>query len=188
VAVSLELRDRHLSTDGGTNGLHEPARVVAQPLARHHDEPPAVFFHPLTPDLVETSLFRVVVPLSVVLDRQLVFGEAQVQPAKELAVLVAACVLYHAGHFAWWKFAVLFLAPDLGMMGYALGKKIGAAVYNAAHTYVAVGLLWLFGYRLGIPSVLPLCLIWMAHIGFDRLLGYGLKYPSEFKDTHLGRV
>ena len=105
-----------------------------------------------------------------------------------LCVLVAACVAYQAGGFAWWKFGVLFLAPDLAMIGYALGTKIGAASYNAAHTYLAVGGFWLLGHGLGLPSVLPICLIWTAHIGFDRMLGYGLKYPDAFKDTHLGRV
>jgi len=104
------------------------------------------------------------------------------------SVLVAACLAYHAGGFAWWKFGALFLAPDLAMMGYALGPKIGAVTYNAAHTYVAVGVLWLLGHALGLSHVLPICLIWLAHIGFDRVLGYGLKYPDAFKDTHLGRL
>jgi len=104
------------------------------------------------------------------------------------SVLVAACLAYHAGGFAWGKFGALFLAPDLAMMGYALGPKIGAVTYNAAHTYVAVGVLWLLGHALGLSHVLPICLIWLAHIGFDRVLGYGLKYPDAFKDTHLDRL
>jgi hypothetical protein len=60
-----------------------------------------------------------------------------------LGVLVAACLAYQAGGFAWWKFAAVFLAPDLAIVGYALGTKIGAVIYNAAHTYVAVGVVWL---------------------------------------------
>jgi hypothetical protein len=105
-----------------------------------------------------------------------------------LCVLVAASLVYHAGGHAWWKFFVFFLAPDLAMIGYTFGARIGATIYNAVHTYVAVGVLWLLGHLLGISSVLPICLIWLAHIGFDRLIGAGLKYPSGFKDTHLGRV
>ncbi|MCX6952713.1 MAG: DUF4260 domain-containing protein [Verrucomicrobia bacterium] len=108
--------------------------------------------------------------------------------AEGFAVCVAAVVAYHAGGFPWWKFAVGFLAPDLAMIGYAFGPRIGAATYNAAHTYVAVGLLWLAGHFLAIPALWPLGLIWAGHIGFDRLVGYGLKYPSDFKDTHLSRV
>ncbi len=105
-----------------------------------------------------------------------------------LAVLTAAVLAYHAGGHAWWEFGVLFLAPDLAMIGYLAGTRIGAAAYNAAHTYVVVGAFWLLGHWGGLPGVLPICLIWVAHIGFDRMLGYGLKYPDAFKDTHLGRV
>ena len=105
-----------------------------------------------------------------------------------LMVLTAACVAYHAGGYSWWRFAGWFLAPDLAMVGYLLGPKVGAAAYNAVHTYLAVGVLWLAGQALGLPALTPLCLIWAGHIGFDRALGYGLKYATAFKDTHLGRV
>ena len=74
------------------------------------------------------------------------------------------------------------------MLGYLFGKKVGAIAYNSAHTYLAPFFLWALcylGYR---PSLLPLCAIWIAHIGFDRLLGYGLKYATHFKDTHLSRT
>ena len=105
-----------------------------------------------------------------------------------LCVLVAASLVYHAGGYGWWKFVVFFFAPDLAIIGYVMSATIGATIYNAVHTYVAVGALWLLGRLLGVASVSPICLIWLAHIGLDRLLGYGLKYPSGFKDTHLGRV
>lgn len=89
---------------------------------------------------------------------------------------------------SWRRFALLFLAPDLLMLGYVFGLKTGARVYNAGHTYASPFLLWAivyFGHR---SALFPLCLIWVAHIGFDRLLGYGLKYNCAFKDTHLQRV
>src|SRR5215831_1134309 len=105
-----------------------------------------------------------------------------------LCVLVAASLVYYAGGYAWWKFVMFFFVPDLAMIGYVMSATIGATIYNAVHTYVAVGALWLLGHQLGVASVSPICLIWLAHIGLDRLLGYGLKYPSGFKDTHLGRV
>lgn len=108
--------------------------------------------------------------------------------AEGLAVLVVACVAYHGLHAAWLWFAVLFLAPDLSMIGYAFGVKPGAMAYNAAHTYVGPLLLGVLAYLAPAPSLYSYALIWTAHIGFDRLLGYGLKYDTAFKDTHLGRV
>jgi len=105
-----------------------------------------------------------------------------------LAVFATACVVYHGLGGSWLQFAVLFLAPDLAMIGYALGTRIGAVAYNVTHTYITVGLLCLAGYLWRLPGTLPVGAIWVAHIGFDRLLGYGLKYSDAFKDTHLGRV
>jgi hypothetical protein len=105
-----------------------------------------------------------------------------------LTCLCAACALYFIGSHSWWLFAVLFLAPDLAMLGYLLGPKIGAALYNAVHTYTTVGVVWIVGHFLSVSIATPICLIWVAHIGFDRLLGYGLKYSTAFKDTYLSRV
>ena len=84
-----------------------------------------------------------------------------------LVGLIVAVLLYREVGQSWVWFVVLFLGPDLSMVGYAAGNRIGAAAYNAAHTLV-----------------LPL--IWLAHIAMDRALGYGLKLPTGFKDTHLG--
>jgi hypothetical protein len=105
-----------------------------------------------------------------------------------LAFLVAACLLYGRTGESWGKFALLFLAPDLLMVGYVFGRKFGAQVYNAGHTYTTPILLWVIARLAHHPLVLPFCLIWVAHIGFDRLLGFGLKYDTAFKDTHLGKV
>lgn len=103
-------------------------------------------------------------------------------------VLIASCVLYRELGASWLTFAILFLAPDLSMLGYLAGTKIGADAYNAVHTYVGPFLVWSLVYLTHRPSLLPFCVIWIAHIGFDRLCGYGLKYESGFKDTHLNRV
>jgi hypothetical protein len=108
--------------------------------------------------------------------------------AEGLGVLVAACLVYHKLSASWILFAVLFLAPDISMIGYFFGKKVGALCYNSAHTYIVPLLLGGIGYFANLPVLTPLALIWIAHIGFDRLLGYGLKYPTDFKDTHLSRV
>ncbi len=104
------------------------------------------------------------------------------------AVLFAACAGYHQLHGSWLLFAVLFLAPDLFMLGYLINPKIGAAAYNIVHTYTGPLLLLVILWLANAPSQLPLVLIWFAHIGMDRMLGYGLKYPTAFKDTHLNRV
>ena len=104
------------------------------------------------------------------------------------AVLLTAGFFYHQLHASWLWFAALFLVPDLFMLGYLANKRVGALVYNLAHTYT--GPLLAFGILRfsGSLSYDWLILIWVAHIGWDRLLGYGLKYETAFQDTHLQRV
>jgi hypothetical protein len=102
-------------------------------------------------------------------------------------ILFLATYLYHAVGGSWILFAVLFLAPDLSMVGFLFGVRTGARVYNAAHNYFVPVLLGAIGYVMSM-TLLLVGIIWVAHIGFDRLLGYGLKYETGFKDTHLGRV
>jgi uncharacterized protein DUF4260 len=103
-----------------------------------------------------------------------------------LAVLVASLVLYSRLDASWTRFAILFLAPDLSLAGYLVGPAVGAGVYNVFHTYLLPIMLGLLGIALD-SSVLPeLALIWTAHIGMDRAVGYGLKYPTGFHATHLG--
>lgn len=88
----------------------------------------------------------------------------------------------------WWALLALFFAPDFSMLAYLAGPRAGAIVYNAAHSYTAPLLLALSGfYALG-GVALALALLWIAHIGLDRALGYGLKYGTGFSDTHLGRI
>lgn len=86
----------------------------------------------------------------------------------------------------WWLFAALLFVPDLFMLGYLRGPSIGAAVYNMGHTYLAPAAFALLGVALGTSVILPVAMIWAAHIGLDRMLGYGLKGSGGFKDTHLG--
>ena len=108
--------------------------------------------------------------------------------AEGAALLIVAAMLYGETGAAWWLFAVLFLAPDLSFLGYLGGPRIGAAAYNAAHSLIGPIALAIAGLlRPSLPA-LALALIWVAHIGFDRLLGYGLKYAAGFGFTHLGRI
>lgn len=103
-------------------------------------------------------------------------------------VLAAAILLYWEQGGSWLLFAVLLFAPDLSMVGYLAGPRVGATIYNLFHTLAlplaaaVVGLLTDQGWAVSVG------LIWLAHIGLDRLVGYGLKYPEGFKETHLGRV
>ena len=101
------------------------------------------------------------------------------------SVLIASLFAYQWNHFSWLLFAVLFLVPDFSMIGYVANPRVGAMTYNTIHTYV--GPLVLGGYALFSGQHLPLmlALVWAAHIGFDRCLGFGLIYQSRFKDTHL---
>jgi len=108
--------------------------------------------------------------------------------AEGLTVLALAVVLYWRGGFSWILFAVLFLVPDVSMLGYLINPRIGAVCYNAVHTYLGPLLLALIALFAGVPICIAIALIWAAHIGFDRLLGYGLKYPTAFTDTHLGKI
>lgn len=103
-------------------------------------------------------------------------------------LLVAAVLLYREHDASWLLFALLLFAPDLSMLGYLTGPRIGAIVYNIAHTTVLPIGLGVAGILGGSDLAVSLGLVWLAHIGLDRAIGYGLKYPDAFKATHLARV
>ena len=108
--------------------------------------------------------------------------------AEGLAILAGAAVLYVEGDYNWLLFAILFLAPDLSFAASAAGPRVGAAGYNLVHNLVLPIGLTTYGVLDNSRSATAVGLIWLAHIGIDRTLGYGLKYPTTFKDTHLQRV
>lgn len=108
--------------------------------------------------------------------------------AEGLAVLLLSLALFAEHGQGWALFAALLLAPDLAMLGYLGGPRIGARAYNLAHTYTAPLLLAAAAVVVPQPLLASLALIWCAHIGLDRALGYGLKLPGGFRDTHLGRI
>jgi hypothetical protein len=105
-----------------------------------------------------------------------------------LAAVALSAVFYARTGASWWLFAALWLTPDLSLLGYLGGPKLGARIYNAIHSYVTPATLAVTGLLLKSPALLPYALIWMNHIGVDRLLGYGLKYPEGFRFTHLGKL
>jgi hypothetical protein len=105
-----------------------------------------------------------------------------------LAILVGSLVLYFHADFGWLLLVVLFFVPDLSFVAYALGPRLGAAAYDVLHTEVFPIALGVAGVVGGSDRAVQLALIWLGHIGLDRTLGYGLKYPTAFKDTHLSRL
>ncbi|HEY6943339.1 DUF4260 domain-containing protein [Dokdonella sp.] len=103
-------------------------------------------------------------------------------------VLFASTWLYAQSGYGWSVFALCFLAPDVAFLGYLAGRRIGAACYNATHAYVGPIACFVAGQLIGRPELFVAGLVWTAHVGFDRMLGYGLKYASGFGDTHLGPI
>ncbi len=117
----------------------------------------------------------------------LVVGWQRVEGA---LVLAPASAIYVAGDqpFAWWVALIVFFAPDLSFFAYLAGPRWGALGYNAVHIYGFGAALMAVGWLMSAPVVLALGLLWLAHSGFDRMFGYGLKLPTAFQDTHLGRI
>lgn len=96
--------------------------------------------------------------------------------------------LFNRLSFEWWWFLILFLLPDIGMLGYVANSRIGALTYNLLHhKAIAIGLYFL-GLYLSNEYVELVGIIIFSHASFDRILGYGLKYTTSFHDTHLGKI
>lgn len=105
-----------------------------------------------------------------------------------LTLFAGMTLLYAAWGGSWTLYLLLFLAPDLCFLAYLSDARFGAMVYNAAHSYMAPVTLMTLGFGFASPLILSIALIWLAHIGIDRALGYGLKYSAGFGFTHLGRI
>lgn len=109
----------------------------------------------------------------------------RLEGAVVLAVALAAYAQFGQG---WGLFAACFLAPDLAFIAYLAGPRVGALAYNATHSYAGAVAVLAFGVLAGQPAGVSAGLIWCAHIGMDRALGYGLKYAEGFRLTHLGLI
>ncbi|WP_020620705.1 DUF4260 domain-containing protein [Paenibacillus daejeonensis] len=103
-------------------------------------------------------------------------------------ILALGTYLYFSQGYSWVVFLLLLFAPDVFMLGYAFNKKIGAYLYNAAHTFITPLLLVAAGLAFSTGFLIMIGLIWLVHIGMDRMFGYGLKYETDFKDTHIQRL
>jgi hypothetical protein len=104
------------------------------------------------------------------------------------ALLATAVFICFALGVDWRLFALLFFFPDLSFLAYLAGPRAGAAAYNSVHTTSLPLVYGATAYWLGAPIILQIAIIHLAHIGFDRALGFGLKYETAFGDTHLGQL
>lgn len=107
---------------------------------------------------------------------------------EELAMFAASILLFRTLNMEWWWYAAFFLAPDLGMVGYLINTKIGAAMYNLTHHKGIAVVLMAIGFLEADQTLAFIGLIMFGHASFDRMIGYGLKYSDDFKHTHLGWV
>jgi hypothetical protein len=121
---------------------------------------------------------------------QKIAGTTIILRLEGLALALLCVWLFGLFHQSWWLFLLLFLAPDLSLLGYLAGPKVGAALYNAVHSWVTVVVLFFLAFYPGegSPYLLSFPFILGAHIGLDRALGLGLKHRTGFRDTHLGRI
>lgn len=105
-----------------------------------------------------------------------------------LAIFAASTASFFLFGGEFWLFAVLFLAPDLSLAGYAAGRKTGAILYNTFHSYALPAMLAVAGVLTGLEILWQIALTFLAHAAFDRSLGFGLKYAAGFRHTHLGPI
>jgi hypothetical protein len=107
---------------------------------------------------------------------------------EELAMFVASLILFNRLGISWWWFAACILLPDLSMIGYLINTRMGAYAYNFFHHKGVATLIWLAGLYIGNATLQFTAIILFAHASMDRMFGYGLKYETGFRFTHLGTV
>jgi hypothetical protein len=113
---------------------------------------------------------------------------ARLLQSEEILSFLFALYLFNTLNYSWWLFIALFFTPDVSMVGYLFGPKIGAWMYNLIHHKGVALILIAFGILINLPWIELIGIILFAHASFDRILGYGLKYESGFKKTHLGEI
>lgn len=105
-----------------------------------------------------------------------------------LAIFIFSLMAYDFMGFPWGFFILVFLVPDLSLFAYFHSPRVGAILYNTMHSYILPLMLFAYGFFVSSSVADKLAIIWIAHIGFDRALGFGLKYPRGFRYTHFGRL
>ena len=107
---------------------------------------------------------------------------------EELFLFGLALFLFSQLDYGWGWYALLFLAPDLSMIGYLANPRLGSWTYNVIHHKALAVALYVLGYLLSIPWLMFAGTLLLGHSSFDRVFGYGLKYPDSFQETHLGKI
>lgn len=107
---------------------------------------------------------------------------------EELAMFGLGILAFNQLHYAWWWFIVLLLTPDIGMLGYLVNSKFGAVTYNLFHHKGLAAVIYIIGIVCNDTVLQLIGIIVFSHACMDRIFGYGLKYKSSFKDTHLGKI
>ena len=116
-----------------------------------------------------------------------VFGWPKLLLRLEGATLFGASIaLFAVQGQQWWLYPALLLVPDIFMLGYLRNTKLGSITYNLGHSYPAAAAVTVLGFVVASPVTIAIGAIWFGHIGWDRMFGYGLKYSTSFKHTHLG--
>lgn len=108
---------------------------------------------------------------------------------EELAIFLGSVIFFGlVTYYSWWMYALLFFLPDVAFAAYLINTQVGSWVYNFLHHKGVMIVLILAGYYLSIPILLAVGIVFLGHSSFDRVVGYGLKFPDDFKHTHLGRI
>lgn len=107
---------------------------------------------------------------------------------EELLLMAFSIFLFLQLDYSFWLYALLFLTPDLSMIGYLVNPRLGSWTYNLIHHKGTAVALYVLGYLLSIPWLMFAGTLLLGHSSFDRVFGYGLKYPDAFQNTHLGKI
>ncbi|MBE5102241.1 DUF4260 domain-containing protein [Priestia aryabhattai] len=102
-----------------------------------------------------------------------------------LVLSISIWIYFYHFHFSLFWFLVLLLSPDISTLGYIINSKVGTIIYNLFHTYFSSITCTLLGILVDTKLPIAIGLIWIIHIGMDRVIGYGLKHKDSMKETHL---
>lgn len=105
-----------------------------------------------------------------------------------IVVFLFCLYFYNQLESSWLMFVLLWIVPDVSMVGYLKNSKLGAMTYNLAHNFIASLLLVALGIFLENSIIISLGIIWTSHVALDRFLGFGLKYENSFKETHVQKL